>query len=171
MEPWQTLDSASAGDARRLLSTCCGSTRWVEGMMKQRPFGSQSALNAWAQLVWDGLSRPDWLEAFSHHPKIGDRAALRAKFAATRHLSEQEQSGVDSASDDVLDALAAGNRDYEQKFGYIFIVCATGKGAGEMLALLRERLQNTPEHEIAVARAEQLKIMWIRLSRLTESRP
>ena len=159
MEPWQRLDTATARDARRLLDTCCGSTRWVEGMMKHRPFGSQAALIASAQIVWDELSQPDWLEAFAHHPKIGDRAALRAKFAATRHLSEREQSGVDSASDEVLDALAAGNREYEQKFGYIFIVCATGKSAGEMLALLRERLANAPEHEIRVARAEQLKIM------------
>src|SRR5262245_44900576 len=101
MEPWQRLDAATDGDARRLLATCCGSTRWVEGMMKCRPFGSQAGLTAAARLVWKRLSQDDWLEAFAHHPKIGDRDALRAKFAATHHLSAREQSGVDGASEEV----------------------------------------------------------------------
>ena len=166
MEPWQKLDNAAAGEARRLLAACCGSTRWVEGMMKRRPFGSQAALTATARLVWYDLSHEDWLEAFSHHPKIGDRAALGAKFAATRHLSGREQAGVDAAPDEVLDALAEGNQQYERRFGYIFIVCATGRTAGEMLALLRARLPNAPEAEIRIAAGEQAKITELRLQSL-----
>jgi 2-oxo-4-hydroxy-4-carboxy-5-ureidoimidazoline decarboxylase len=163
MEPWSRLDTARAGEARRLLTTCCGSTLWVEGMMKRRPFGSQAMLSAAAQLEWYALSEDDWREAFTHHPKIGDREAMRAQFAATSHLSEREQAGADGAPDDVLDALAQGNRAYEQTFGYIFIVCATGKTAGQMLDLLRARLPNPPDVEIRIAAGEQAKITQLRL--------
>jgi 2-oxo-4-hydroxy-4-carboxy-5-ureidoimidazoline decarboxylase len=166
MEPSTNLDRASPDNARRLLATCCGSTRWIDRMLARRPFGSREALFAAAREEWFALSPDDWPEAFSHHPKIGDRDGLRAKFAATRHLSEREQSGVDDAPEEVLDALAEGNRAYEQKFGYIFIVCASGKSAAEMLALLRARLPNNPEVEIRIAAGEQAKITELRLKAL-----
>lgn len=166
MEPWQRLDTAPADEARRLLTTCCGSTRWVERMMQRRPFESQGLLFVAARLSADELSADDWREAFGHHPKIGDRDALRVRFAATRHLSEREQSGVDAASDEVLDALAEANRAYEQKFGYIFIVCAAGKSAQEMLDLLRARLPNSAEAEIRIAAGEQATITALRLQAL-----
>jgi 2-oxo-4-hydroxy-4-carboxy-5-ureidoimidazoline decarboxylase len=163
MEPWRQLDLASLEEARRMLRSWCGSTRWVEAMLQRRPFRSQDALARAARDVWFALHEDDWREAFSHHPMIGDRDALRRRFPATHHLSEREQSGVSGASDDVLDALAEGNQQYADKFGYIFIVCATGKSADEMLALLRERLRNDPATEIRLAAEEQAKITDLRL--------
>src|SRR5262245_37540558 len=144
MEPWQRLDAASDADARQLLSTCCGSRGWIDGMLARRPFGSADNLMRAASEVWFGLNSNDWREAFSHHPKVGDRDALRTRFAATRSLSEREQAGLADASDEVLDALAEGNAAYERRFGFIFIVCATGKSAEEMLGLLQSRIDNDP---------------------------
>jgi 2-oxo-4-hydroxy-4-carboxy-5-ureidoimidazoline decarboxylase len=134
-------------------------------MLRRRPFGSHRAILEAARDSWWSLTSDDWREAFSHHPKIGDKDTLRSKFASTRALSESEQSGVDSASDEILDALARSNRDYEERFGYIFIVCATGKSAGEMLSLLQARIGHDPATEIRVAADEQAKITAIRLSR------
>ncbi len=167
MEPWRRLDRASDADARSLLTRCCGSRAWVERMLQRRPFGSRAALVAAACHEWHALGPDDWREAFRHHPKIGDRDALRTRFATTRDLSEKEQAGVVEAPDLMLDALAEGNRAYEEKFGYLFIVCATGKSAGEMLALLRERLRNDPQTEIRIAADEQAKITAIRLDSLS----
>jgi 2-oxo-4-hydroxy-4-carboxy-5-ureidoimidazoline decarboxylase len=166
MEPWTRIDEASPADARQMLQTCCGSSRWIDRMLARRPFGSQAALLSAARDEWFSLAREDWLEAFSHHPKIGDREALRQRFAGTRHLSAREQSGVDGASDSVLEALTAGNHAYEEKFGHIFIICATGKSATEMLGLLRSRLGNDPDVELRIAAAEQAKITEIRLNEL-----
>ena len=163
MEPWHRLDLASPQEARRLLTTCCGSSAWVERMLRRRPFRNGERLATAAHEAWVDLTHTDWLEAFSHHPKIGDRASLAKRFAATAHLSVQEQRGVDDATAQVLDDLAAGNRAYEQKFGYIFIVCATGRSAAEMLSLLRERLANDVAKEIRIAAEEQAKITAIRL--------
>jgi len=169
MEPWQELDRASLPDARRLLTTCCGSSAWVERMLRRRPFGSEERLTNAAREAWADLTHTDWLEAFSHHPKIGDRASLAKRFAATAHLSAREQRGVDDATTQVLDDLAAGNRAYEDTFGYIFIVCATGKSAAEMLGLLHSRLRNDAETEIRVAAEEQAKITEFRLERLGQT--
>jgi len=166
MEPWQKLDAASEEDAARLLTACCGATRWVERMLARRPFGSLERLLEAARDEWFALSGSDWREAFTHHPQIGDREALRRRFPATAHLSEREQAGVGGASDEVLDALAEGNRAYEARFGFIFIVCATGKRADEMLALLRERLHNEPGEELRIAAGEQAKITELRLRSL-----
>jgi 2-oxo-4-hydroxy-4-carboxy-5-ureidoimidazoline decarboxylase len=166
MEPWQRLDLAPPDEARDLLQSCCGATAWVDRMMARRPFGSRDALAAAARDEWFGLGHSDWLEAFSQHPKIGDRHSLRQRFARTAHLSEREQAGIDGASEDVLEALAEGNREYERRFGYLFIVCASGKPAGEMLGLLRQRLHNSPAAEIRVAAEEQAKITELRLMRL-----
>jgi 2-oxo-4-hydroxy-4-carboxy-5-ureidoimidazoline decarboxylase len=163
MEPPPRLDGADADEARGMLERCCGSKAWVEGMLARRPFGTRERVLAAAREVWFSLHRSDWLEAFSHHPKIGDRGALRARFAATRHLSEKEQAGVENASEDTLDALAEANTEYEKKFGYIFIVCATGKSAGEMLRMLRVRLKNALDVEIRIAAGEQAKITELRL--------
>ena len=166
MESWQRLDLAAPVEARGLLRSCCGASAWVERMMARRPFGSRDALMATARDEWFGLQRSDWLEAFGHHPKIGDRDSLRQRFARTAHLSEREQAGVDGASEDVLEALAAGNREYERRFGYIFIVCASGKSADGMLRLLRQRLPNPPDVEIRIAADEQARITELRLKKL-----
>jgi 2-oxo-4-hydroxy-4-carboxy-5-ureidoimidazoline decarboxylase len=170
MAPWQRVDLASPDEARSLLCNCCGSTRWVDAMLARRPFGGEDALMTAARDIWAAASVDDWKEAFSHHPKIGDRN-LREKFAATRHLAEKEQAGVAGAAADVLDALAEANRAYEARFGYIFIVCATGKTAAEMLALVGARLGNDPAMEILVAAAEQARITAIRLEGLARPTP
>jgi 2-oxo-4-hydroxy-4-carboxy-5-ureidoimidazoline decarboxylase len=159
------IDAATSADARAFLTTCCGSTRWVEQMLARRPFGDMERLLATAREEWFALEKDDWLEAFAHHPKIGDRASLRARFPHTAHLSATEQSRVAAASDDTLDALAHLNRVYEERFGYIFIVCATGKSADEMLALLRARLSNDAQMELRIAAEEQAKITALRLRR------
>lgn len=157
------LDRASEADARVVLSRCCGSTRWVERMLARRPFGTLEHIRAAARAEWFALSPADWREAFTHHPRIGDRESLRSRFAATRDLSEREQSGAKGAAEDVLDALAEANATYEARFGYIFIVCATGRSAQEMLGMLRARLGNNPDEEIRVAAEEQAKITELRL--------
>ena len=149
------------------LSRCCGSTRWVSGLRARRPFLSRAALFGTAEEVWWHLSDRDWQEAFSHHPRIGaDPEKLRARFARTAEWAQGEQQGVMEASDETLQALGEANRSYEARFGYVFIVCATGKTAAEMLGLLEERLQNLPENEIRIAAGEQAKITRIRLEKL-----
>lgn len=135
-------------------------------MLGRRPFGGGETLLRAAREEWFALAPADWREAFAHHPKIGDRETLRRRFAATRHLSEKEQAGVDGASEDVLTALATANRTYEERFGYIFIVCATGRRADDMLAMLESRLLNDPETEIRIAAEEQARITELRLRQL-----
>ena len=163
MEPWRLLNDADPAIARRLLHACCGSSAWVERMLLRRPFHDAAGMIAAARDEWLALSPAEWREAFAHHPKIGDLDAMRQRFAATHQLSEKEQAGAGTAPDDVLAALAEGNRLYEQKFGYIFIVCATGRSAAEMLSLLRERLANDAAKEIRIAAEEQARITSIRL--------
>jgi 2-oxo-4-hydroxy-4-carboxy-5-ureidoimidazoline decarboxylase len=161
----QRIDKASEEDARAFLSTCCGSSRWVERMLERRPFLSVDNLLSVARAEWFALTPHDWREAFQHHPKIGDRESLRARFPATAQLSAAEQHGVTGASEAVLEGLAEANQAYESRFGYIFIVCATGKTAEEMLALLRQRLSNDPQAELLIAAEEQAKITALRLQR------
>jgi 2-oxo-4-hydroxy-4-carboxy-5-ureidoimidazoline decarboxylase len=163
MEHSLRVDVATADEARELLRAACGSARWVERMLARRPFGRYASLLGAAREEWFALSEDDWREAFAHHPKIGDRESLARRFPATHHLSSQEQAGLASAVESVRDALTDGNRLYEQKFGYIFIVCATGKSAVEILRLLCERLDNEPEQEIRIAAEEHARITAIRL--------
>lgn len=163
MERWRRIDAAAADEARALLRICCGSGRWVDRMQARRPFSERDAVLSAAREEWFSLSADDWREAFTHHPRIGDRDVLRARFASTRSFSEREQAGVSGACEDVLSALLDGNRDYEARFGHIFIVCAADKSAGEILALLRTRLTNDPVAEIRVAAEEHAKICELRL--------
>lgn len=158
-----TLDETAATEAFR---RCCGSQRWVDAMLSRRPFQNAEELFAAAETIWWDLSEEDWLEAFTHHPKIGDINSLREKFGNTKAWAEQEQGSVRQAGEAVLQALAEGNRAYEERFGFIFIVCATGKSAEEMLGLLQQRLPNSRESELRIAAAEQLKITRLRLEKL-----
>lgn len=119
-----------------------------------------------AEEQWYQCSEADWLEAFTHHPKIGDIDALKKKFASTAHWAGNEQGAVAQASGETIQALAKGNDDYEKKFGFIFIVCATGKSAEEMLALLNQRLPNNREEEMQIAAGEQNKITQLRIQKL-----
>jgi 2-oxo-4-hydroxy-4-carboxy-5-ureidoimidazoline decarboxylase len=159
------VDQASLEEARAFLRTCCGSTRWVERMLLRRPYRTDDRLLHAARDEWFALGAADWREAFAHHPKIGDRASLERRFAETADLSAAEQRLAEAASSDTLDALAELNRAYEEKFGYIFIICAMGKSADEMLAALRARLDNDAEAELRIAAEEQAKITALRLTR------
>ena len=166
MEPWRRLDEAAASDARVWLRRCCGSTRWVDGMLARRPFGSNVALLGAARVVWNALDQDDWREAFAHHPRS---ASVTTRGRARRHAGvvASEQVGVADAQPDIRSALDAGNREYALKFGYIFIVCATGRSAESMLADLRRRLQNDSATEIQIAAEEQAQITALRLQALT----
>jgi 2-oxo-4-hydroxy-4-carboxy-5-ureidoimidazoline decarboxylase len=161
------INTAPEADARAALLRCCGSRRWADALLARRPFASPDGLLAAADDIWAGLDRADWHEAFAAHPRIGDLDGLRRKFAATADWSSREQAGVAGAAEQVLRDLAAGNKQYEDRFGHIFIVCATGKTAAEMLDLLRGRLGNDSEtEELRIAAAEQAKITRLRLEKL-----
>ncbi len=121
-----------------------------------------------AEEQWWKCNEDDWKEAFTHHPKIGDADSLSKKFASTAQWASGEQSSVSLASKETIEALAEGNRLYEEKFGYIFIVCATGKSAEEMLGLLHARLPNTAAEEILIAADEQNKITKLRIEKMLE---
>lgn len=161
MEDLNWLDEAALSEA---LWNCCGSSAWVRGMMELFPVGSATGLYATASLVWRDCTEEDWREAFGAHPKIGDIESLSRKFGGT--AAAEEQAGTSGAAAEVLEALAEGNTVYFERFGYIFIVCASGKSAEEMLGLLRERLGNGPEEELLIAMGEQEKITKIRLEKL-----
>lgn len=162
------LNNFPAEEAADLLLKCNGSAAWVAEMMRARPFRDADALFAAAEQVWHKLPRADVLEGFNHHPRIGDLASLKAKFSLSSAWSKSEQSSVEQAGDTVLLELRDLNRTYEQKFGFIFIVCATGKSADEMLCLLKERMDNDPEHELKVAANEHAKITKLRLEKLCQ---
>jgi 2-oxo-4-hydroxy-4-carboxy-5-ureidoimidazoline decarboxylase len=164
-EPHAVLNALPETEARAALASCCGAARWVAAMAARRPFPSTAALQAEAEAVWASLGREDVLEAFAHHPRIGGDAAAKAGPHA-QAWSQQEQARVVGADAATRAALAAANQRYFERFGYIFIVCATGKSAGEMLGLLEARLPNDPARELAVAATEQAKITRLRLEKL-----
>ncbi|MDQ3682195.1 MAG: 2-oxo-4-hydroxy-4-carboxy-5-ureidoimidazoline decarboxylase [Bacteroidota bacterium] len=146
---------------------CCGSFKWASLMIKNFPFESEKDILSKASQIWNEECRKeDWLEAFMHHPKIGDLKSLEKKFAATKGWASAEQAGVEKANEQIISELAKGNNAYEEKFHFIFIVCATGKSAEEMLQLLESRLQNNYEDELMIAMNEQNKITQIRLQKL-----
>jgi 2-oxo-4-hydroxy-4-carboxy-5-ureidoimidazoline decarboxylase len=156
------LNAMPDAAAKRELTNVCGSTRWVAAMSARRPFKSADDLFDAASEVWMSLEGADWLEAFSHHPRIGERAGGWAK---------DEQGGTRGAPDRVMRALADGNHEYERKFGHVFLICATGRSADEMLAQLQRRIDNEPATELRVAAAEQAKITRLRLEKLLASSP
>lgn len=165
----RALDAMDQEVARAALTRCCGARRWVDAMLGRRPFGTDEALMHAADEVWATMEREDVLEAFGHHPRIGaSMDELKKRFATTSAWSAGEQRAVSGASDETLRALSDGNAAYEARFGHIFIVCATGKSADEMLALLNARLGNAPDDELRIAAGEQAKITKLRLGKLGE---
>jgi 2-oxo-4-hydroxy-4-carboxy-5-ureidoimidazoline decarboxylase len=160
------LNAMPPDAARAALLRCCGSRRWADAMTTRRPFASAEGAFDGADEIWTRLERADWLEAFAAHPRIGELDSLRKKFASAADWASGEQALVIGAEDYTLLGLASGNQDYEARFGHIFIVCATGKTAAEMLALLSARLGNDPETELRIAAAEQAKITRLRLEKL-----
>jgi len=159
-----TLDDLNRLDATRAHAEflrCCGSTRWAAAMTNARPFDSLDAMRVRGDDAWRMLSRSDWLEAFAAHPKIGERRSVSAWSAA-------EQAGMRSADDNVRARLEQLNAEYEDRFGYIFIVCATGKTPSDMLALIQSRMTHDPDAELPVAADEQRQITALRLAKLLD---
>jgi 2-oxo-4-hydroxy-4-carboxy-5-ureidoimidazoline decarboxylase len=163
------FNGLSFEEAKAELLRCCGSTRWAESMARARPFRSELAVYSEAGWLWSQTAPDDWREAITHHPRIGDVEKLRERFKASGAWSEQEQQGLQGAGEDVIQALADGNREYEARFGFIFLICATGKSAKEMLEQLRERMNNPPVLELRIAAGEQAQITRIRLEKLLTS--
>lgn len=164
------LDGMAERDAQAALTRCCGARRWVSGMLARRPFGGDDALLRAADEVWASMEEADVLEAFAHHPRIGaSMDELKKRFATTSGWASGEQAGAQGASEEVLRALRDGNVAYEARFGFLFIVCATGKSAEEMLGLLRARIDNERDDELRIAAAEQAKITKIRLGKLEDA--
>lgn len=163
------LNSLSAEDAARELLQCCGSERWARQTAGARPYEDITDLVERANAIWWSLDRVDWLEAFRSHPKIGEKKSAETVSAQAQQWSSNEQAGVNTAAAETTNALAGLNREYEAKFGYIFIICATGKTSGEMLAALRERIEHDAEEELPIAAAEQSKITELRLKKLLTS--
>jgi OHCU decarboxylase len=159
------LDEDAAAGA---LLRCCGSARWARRMAAARPFADAGSMAAAGDAIWSALEPADWLEAFAAHPKIG---AGKTEGAGPAGWSDQEQAGVAGAADETRRRLAGANRDYEARFGYIFIVCATGKTAGEMLLLLEARLRHDAAEELRIAAEEQRTITRLRLNKLVEQEP
>lgn len=168
-EGLEKLNNATREIAESGFLDCCGSQSWAKKMTEARPFADVSSLLKQAEQIWQSLENEDWLEAFASHPKIGSRKAVPKQQTQSAEWSKGEQSGTQTADDSVLDELAEANRLYENKFGYIFIVCATGKSAEEMLEICQKRLDNNAEAELPIAAEEQRKITEIRLRKLMES--
>ena len=160
------LNGLSSEVAVTELSKCCGAHNWVDRMISLRPFQDKNKLFNSAEEIWFDSEESDWLEAFMHHPKIGNVESLSRKFANTKEWAGNEQKSVDSASQEIIEKLAELNARYEEKFGFIFIVCATGKSAEEMLEILESRIENGYQEELKIAMGEQHLITTLRLKKL-----
>jgi OHCU decarboxylase len=153
------------------LRACCGSEQWIARMVARRPFASPEAVLTSSDAVCRALTADDWLEAFAHHPRLGETRAAVPQGARARGWSAGEQAVLADAADDLRAALASANATYERQFGYICIVCATGKDSEELLAITRARLGNTPQIELRIAAEEQRKITRLRLRKLFHDAP
>ena len=160
------LNQLTAEEAKSELLKCCGSTRWAHEMTRARPFASAEELYEKADEICASLDEHDWLEAFRAHPKIGERKAATDQSQQAQSWSAQEQAGVAQALSETRELLAELNHQYEARFGFIFIVCATGKSPEEMLAILQARIGNDRSRELVIAAEEQRKITRLRLEKL-----
>ncbi len=160
------LNELNSQEAFTAFASCCSSESWINAMVQARPFSDHAAMHQVALDIWEELSEQDYLQAFEGHPKIGDVNSLRKKYASTKGLASNEQSGVNSADESTLLDLAQANDEYFEKNGFIFIVFATGKSAAQMLDILKTRLPNDRTTEIRNAAIEQSKITALRLDKL-----
>jgi allantoicase len=163
------LNAMDVPELRALLADFCAAPAWIDQVAKARPYASAEAVFAASDAAARSVSQDDWREAFRHHPRIGERAAEKRQSNAAQTLSSQEQAAASAASAADLTLLAEANRDYEQRFGHVFIVSAGGRSAGEILGIMRDRMKNDPETEVTVAAGEQKKITRFRLERLLGS--
>src|SRR5438132_4344313 len=160
------LNDLNAAEATAEFLKCCGSTKWARAMTAARPFASEQELFAKADDISSSLEDKDWRQAFRAHPKIGEKKAATAQSQQEQKWSVQEQSGVGAASAEAISQLAERNREYEDRFGFIFIVCASGKSSDEMLAIINSRIDNYPQTELRIAAEVQSKITRLRLEKL-----
>jgi allantoicase len=161
-----SLNGATGDEAAVALLRCCGSRAWGSRVADARPFGGHLDLFAAAEEALDEMRSDDWLEAFAAHPRIGERTPFAENLASTRSWAEREQAGALAAGEKVLDELAKRNREYEERFGFVFIVCATGRTGEQMLASLLERLANPRDVELSFAADEQRKITRLRIRKM-----
>jgi allantoicase len=157
------LDPAAA---REEFQSLCGSQKWVDTISKGAPFTDVQDLDGKLEAAFASLQKDDWLEALRHHPRIGEKKSSEGAARQAKSWSEQEQSGIAGARPEVMAELAAANRAYEDRFGHIFIVCASGKSNAEVLAMLKQRMSNAPDSELRIAAEEQRKITRLRLEKL-----
>lgn len=157
---WNALPETAAAEE---IMPCCGSTRWAREMAALRPLANEGELLGAAERVWQGLGFEDWDEAFRSHPRIGERKRPAGATWRSAAWSSQEQSGVDAQDAETLAELARGDAEYEARFGRVFLVCATGRNATEILAVLRARLSNDEETELRETAEQQRQITWLRL--------
>jgi 2-oxo-4-hydroxy-4-carboxy-5-ureidoimidazoline decarboxylase len=158
-----------AEEAAQEIMACCGSAAWARSMASRRPLQDEASLLTASDEIWNCLATRDWMEAFSKHPRIGERKAPPEAAAQSAEWSTLEQRGVATAGEAVQSTLAEANQQYEQRFGRVFIVCATGKSAPEMLEILHRRLRNDDATELREAAEEQRKITNIRLKKWLSS--
>jgi len=161
LQAWNATDAATALDA---MIACCAARRWAAAMVALRPIAGVFEFSEAADRIWSTMDESDWMEAFAAHPRIGDRKPAHAT-AKSSAWSTQEQSSTNSAAEKVLEELAEGNAVYEQHFGFTYIVCATGKSADEMLAILNRRLSSDRASELREAAEQQRQITQIRLGK------
>jgi OHCU decarboxylase len=161
LDAWNKADEASALEA---MIACCGAKRWASAMVALRPLGSLIELSEAADRVWATMQEADWMEAFACHPRIGERKAAQAG-AKSMTWSKQEQSSAADAAENVLEEIAERNARYEERFGFTYIVCATGKTAEELLAILKGRLNSDRAKELREAAEQQRQITQIRLGK------
>lgn len=162
----EKINTIANKQAYQLFEGCCCSPNWIEGMLSARPFKNKQALLDTANDIWQSLSEQDFLIAFTGHPQIGDLSTLQEKYAHTAKDAGHEQSAMSSADQSVIEEMFLLNKHYLEKFGFIFIVCASGKSATEMLSLLKNRIGNERPSELSIAANEQAKITAIRLEKL-----
>jgi OHCU decarboxylase len=165
----ERLNAAPHSDAIAAFATCCAASAWATAMASLRPYRDVDALLATADSVWQELGPDAWRTAFDGHPRIGERKAAAATTTTEARWSEQEQAGVAHADAGVQGRLAAAQQEYEARFGHIFLICATGRSAAEMLDELERRLGNDPDTELRVAAEEQRKITRLRLEKVLTS--
>jgi 2-oxo-4-hydroxy-4-carboxy-5-ureidoimidazoline decarboxylase len=158
----QTWNESSEDAAIASLISCCAAKHWASAVAAQRPFASEASLYETADQAWAAMKEPDWMEAFRAHPRIGERKPASAS-TQSKAWSTQEQASVATAQTTILAELAAGNQQYENQFGFTYIVCAIGKSAEEMLAILQRRLRSDRQTELREAAEQQRQITQIRL--------
>lgn len=160
------INKATIEQIYRTFESCCCAPKWIENMISARPFVQGNDLLVASDNCFLQLTEADYIEAFKGHPQIGNLQTLHDKYANTSDSARHEQSGMSDADQLVIEEMHSLNIKYLQKFGFIFIVCASGKSAQQMLDLIKSRINNDRQKELSIAANEQAKITHLRLEKL-----